>query len=117
MGRSGCPSGASLQIRCVDVRFIGLGEQGLPFAERILQAGWQLSAWARRAAVVGFAEELAAQSDLIGICVATDDDVLQVVDSLRGGLGQARLSPSTAPSYPRRAGGYRKRWGRLRRRS
>jgi 3-hydroxyisobutyrate dehydrogenase-like beta-hydroxyacid dehydrogenase len=36
--------------------------------------------------VVGFAEELAAQSDLIGICVAADDDVLQVVDSLRGGL-------------------------------
>jgi len=69
------------------------------------------------AGVIGFAEELAAQSDLIGICVATDDDVLQVVDSLRGGLGQARLSPSTAPSYPRRAGGYRKRWGRLRRRS
>lgn len=99
------------------VGFIGLGNQGAPIAHRILAAGWPLHVWARRpeilaefaakgAVVAASPGEVAARSDILGICVRTDDDVRDVL--LRAGDGcfsQARpgalillhstLSPAT----------------------
>jgi 3-hydroxyisobutyrate dehydrogenase len=70
--------------------FIGLGSQGAPMAQRIVDAGFPLSLWARRpetleafadAAAAAFATpaDLAAASDVIGICVVSDKDVEDVV--------------------------------------
>ena len=70
--------------------FIGLGSQGAPMARRIVEAGYPLTIWARRqAALDAFADttaqvaatpaELAAQSDVVGICVVADSDVEEVV--------------------------------------
>ncbi len=99
------------------VGFIGLGNQGAPIAHRILAAGWPLHVWARRpeilaefaakgAVVAASPGEVAARSDILGVCVRTDDDVRDVL--LRAGDGcfsQARpgalillhstLSPAT----------------------
>jgi len=70
--------------------FIGLGNQGAPMARRIVDAGLPLTLWARRpASLEPYADttatsaatpaELAAASDVVGICVVADDDVLDVV--------------------------------------
>jgi 3-hydroxyisobutyrate dehydrogenase-like beta-hydroxyacid dehydrogenase len=73
--------------------FIGLGDQGAPIARRMIDAGFALTIWGRRAeTTAAFAQTsakiaptpamLAAQCDVIGICVVNDDDVRQVaVDS------------------------------------
>jgi 3-hydroxyisobutyrate dehydrogenase-like beta-hydroxyacid dehydrogenase len=72
------------------VGFVGLGSQGAPIARRILDAGYPLTIWARRAASVApFADtgalvaatpaELGAASDVVGICVVADDDVRDVL--------------------------------------
>ncbi|HLG68268.1 MAG TPA: NAD(P)-dependent oxidoreductase [Acidimicrobiales bacterium] len=70
--------------------FIGLGSQGGPMARRIAALGHPLAIWARRpatlepfagtgATVVGSPAEVAAASDVVGICVVTDRDVEEVV--------------------------------------
>ncbi|ADP83559.1 NAD(P)-dependent oxidoreductase [Pseudofrankia inefficax] len=72
------------------VGFIGLGSQGQPMARRIVDAGFPLTIWARRAAAVEpFADtaattaatpaELGAASDIVGICVVADADVTDVL--------------------------------------
>ena len=74
----------------LDVGFIGLGNQGAPIAHRILAAGWPLHVCARRpeilaefaakgAVVAASPAEVAARSDILGICVRTDDDVRDVL--------------------------------------
>jgi 3-hydroxyisobutyrate dehydrogenase len=79
------------------VGFIGLGSQGGPMARRIIDAGYPVTLWARRAAtlepfagtsakVAGSAADLAAASDLVGICVVGDADVEEVVAGERGVL-------------------------------
>jgi 3-hydroxyisobutyrate dehydrogenase-like beta-hydroxyacid dehydrogenase len=79
------------------VGFIGLGSQGGPIARRIIEAGFPVTLWARRPAalepfadtaakVAGSPAELAAASDLVGICVVNDDDVTEVVAGERGVL-------------------------------
>ena len=76
------------------VGFIGLGDQGLPMARAIAEAGFALHAWARRPTSLdglrgvphvrhGDLRDLAASCDIVGLCVSTDDDVLQLVE---GGL-------------------------------
>lgn len=76
------------------VGFIGLGDQGLPMALAIAEAGYPLHAWARRAdsldalaqvAYTGHDDiaQLAASSDIVCLCVSTDDDVMAL---LTGGL-------------------------------
>lgn len=71
------------------VGFIGLGSQGAPMARRIVEAGYDLTLWARRATTLEpFADtaaktaqspaELAAASDLVCVCVVGDDDVREV---------------------------------------
>ncbi len=83
------------------VGFIGLGSQGGPMARRIIEAGYPVTLWARRPAslepfagspakVAGSPAELAAASDLVGICVVSDADVEEVLAGERGvlaGLG------------------------------
>jgi len=75
--------------------FIGLGSQGAPMARRIAEAGFPLTLWARRpASLEPFAgtaaktastpAELAANSDVIGLCVRDGDDVEQVTSGEDG---------------------------------
>ncbi|MFZ2530102.1 MAG: NAD(P)-dependent oxidoreductase [Rhodococcus sp. (in: high G+C Gram-positive bacteria)] len=79
------------------VGFIGLGSQGGPMARRIVEAGYDLTLWARRpeslepyadtaAKTAQTPAELAAISDLVCICVVADDDVRQVVTGNDGVL-------------------------------
>ncbi|GAA1913106.1 NAD(P)-dependent oxidoreductase [Streptantibioticus ferralitis] len=76
------------------VGFIGLGDQGLPMATAVAEAGFSLHAWARRpTSLDGLsgvphvrhddAEDMAAACDIVALCVSTDEDVLQLVT---GGL-------------------------------
>ena len=73
--------------------FIGIGSQGGPMAQRMLEAGFPLTVWARRAeAAEAFAAqgasiaaspaELGAACDLVGICVVDDAGVAEIVDQL-----------------------------------
>ncbi len=75
------------------VGFIGLGSQGGPMARRIVEGGFPLTLWARRAeSLVPFADtaaetadsiaELGAACDHIGICVVDDAGVQAVCDDL-----------------------------------
>ena len=75
------------------VGWIGLGDQGLPMAAAIARAGHELQVWARRPeALDGLGDlpyvrhdsvgDLAAASEIIGLCVGTDADV---EDLLTGG--------------------------------
>lgn len=86
----------------LNVGFVGLGDQGLPMAVAISDAGFALHAWSRRpSALDGLAdsphvphasvEDLAAASDVVALCVSTDDDVIEL---LRGGL-LAHLRPGS----------------------
>ena len=82
--------------------FIGLGDQGAPIARRIVEAGFPLTIWARREASTALLSDtaarvaatpaaLAADCDIIGICVVNDKDVQQVtiesglLDAMRPG--------------------------------
>ena len=79
------------------VGFIGLGSQGGPMARRIIEAGYPVTLWARRpvtlepfadtsAKTAGSPAELAADSDLVCVCVRDDADTEEVVDAVLGGL-------------------------------
>jgi 3-hydroxyisobutyrate dehydrogenase-like beta-hydroxyacid dehydrogenase len=79
------------------VGFIGLGDQGLPMATAIAEAGFPLHAWARRpTSLDGLrgvphvrhddVRDLAASCDIVGLCVSTDEDVLQLASGLLGAL-------------------------------
>lgn len=74
------------------VGFVGLGSQGGPMARRIVDAGFPLTLWARRAdsldpfcdTAATYAKdipELAASSDLLCVCVVDDAGVQQVVEA------------------------------------
>lgn len=84
------------------VGFIGLGSQGAPMARRIADEGFPLTIWARRretvdafddsrVAVTSTPAELAAASDIVGICVVADADVEDVLVRADGVL--AGMSP------------------------
>jgi len=73
--------------------FIGLGSQGAPMARRMLDAGFDVTLWARRpASLASFADtransaasvaELGAQADHVGICVVDDAGVREVSAAL-----------------------------------
>jgi 3-hydroxyisobutyrate dehydrogenase-like beta-hydroxyacid dehydrogenase len=79
------------------VGFIGLGSQGGPMARRIAEAGYPLRLWARRpqtlepfadtgAKAAGSPADLAADSDLICVCVRADADVEEVITGPGGVL-------------------------------
>jgi len=71
------------------IGFIGLGDQGGPIAEKLLQAGQNVSVWARRAEAAAAyralgaevsvsAAELAARSHVLALCVTGDNDVREL---------------------------------------
>jgi len=73
--------------------FIGLGSQGAPMARRMIDAGFAVTLWARRAETLApFAGssavlaasigELAAKADHVGICVVDDAGVDEVCAAL-----------------------------------
>lgn len=75
------------------IGFIGLGSQGGPMAERILDAGYALKLWARRpealapflakgAGASDTVAELGAACDHVGVCVVDDAGVTQICDQL-----------------------------------
>jgi len=75
------------------IGFIGLGSQGGPMAHRIVDAGMDLTVWARRPEVLASYEakgaktapsviELAKQCDHIGVCVVNDADVEDICADL-----------------------------------
>jgi 3-hydroxyisobutyrate dehydrogenase-like beta-hydroxyacid dehydrogenase len=79
------------------VGFIGLGSQGGPMARRIVDAGYPTTLWARRRATLepyadtaaktaGSPAELAADSDLVCLCVVGDTDIEQVTGGENGVL-------------------------------
>jgi 3-hydroxyisobutyrate dehydrogenase len=81
----------------IRVGFIGLGSQGAPMARRIIEAGYPVTLWARRAAtlepfadtaakIAGSPAELAAASDLVCLCVFADADVEEVVAGVLDGI-------------------------------
>ncbi|TKG70852.1 NAD(P)-dependent oxidoreductase [Prauserella endophytica] len=83
------------------VGFIGLGSQGAPMARRIVDAGYEVSLWARRPAslepftgttakAAGSPAELGAVSDLVCVCVVSDADVEQVTSGEDGVLAGLR---------------------------
>jgi 3-hydroxyisobutyrate dehydrogenase-like beta-hydroxyacid dehydrogenase len=85
----------------IRVGFIGLGSQGGPMARRIIDAGYPVTLWARRAAtlepfagtqakIAGSPAELAAGADLVCVCVFADADVEEVVTGSGGVLGGLR---------------------------
>ncbi|MEU6642851.1 NAD(P)-dependent oxidoreductase [Saccharomonospora sp. NPDC046836] len=96
------------------VGFIGLGSQGGPMARRIVDAGYPTTLWARRSAsleqyadtaakVAGSPAELAADSDLVCLCVVSDADVDQVVDGEQGvlaGLGSGGVLAVHSTVHP-----------------
>lgn len=83
------------------VGFIGLGNQGGPIAQRMMQQGADLTVWARRrealepfvaagATAAPTPAALAQACDVIGVCVVADDDVRQVIAGEEGLLAGAR---------------------------
>ena len=83
------------------VGFIGLGDMGGGMVTRIIQAGWPTVLWARRpesieefdgpgVTVAATPAALAAEVDLVGVCVWADDDVRDVVAGDTGVLAGCR---------------------------
>ena len=79
------------------VVFIGLGSQGGPMARAIVDGGYDMTLWARRAEslepfadttakVAGSPAELGAASDLVCLCVVGDADVEEVLGGDTGVL-------------------------------
>lgn len=75
------------------IGFIGLGSQGGPMAERILDTGFPLYIWARRvAALEPFAAKgaiaadtpahMAAQCDIVCLCVVNDAGVAELAEQI-----------------------------------
>jgi NAD binding domain of 6-phosphogluconate dehydrogenase len=78
----------------LQVGFVGLGDQGVPMAIAIAEAGWPLRVWARhersyealgdvsyeRCETV---EELGHRADVVGLCLTDDADVWQLLDDKR----------------------------------
>jgi 3-hydroxyisobutyrate dehydrogenase-like beta-hydroxyacid dehydrogenase len=94
--------------------FIGLGSQGAPMARRITEAGYPLTLWARRPeALVAFADtaaktastpaELAAGSDIIGLCVRDDNDIREVTsgdDGILAGVAPGAIIAVHSTVHP-----------------
>lgn len=75
------------------VGFIGLGSQGAPMAQRLIDGGYSVLLWARReetlqpflgggAQIAQSVEELGSKVECCGVCVVDDVGVQQVCDQL-----------------------------------
>lgn len=107
-------TGESMRGENPVVGFIGLGDQGLPMARAIAEAGFALTVWARRPASLDalgdlpFAAaatpaELAAGSDIVAVCVGTDDDVLALAEQLAPALRPGTVFVNHGTGTPRTA--------------
>lgn len=97
------------------VGFIGLGDQGLPMATAIAGAGFPLHAWARRSTSLDglrgvphvrhdTVQDMAAACDIVGLCVSTDEDVLELVTGgLLEGLGPGSVVVNHGTGVPANA--------------
>jgi 3-hydroxyisobutyrate dehydrogenase len=101
--------------------FIGLGHQGGPMARRMIEAGYDVVLWARRAETLApfadtparFADTVAAlgaQIEYCGICVVDDAGVQQVCDELMPAMApggciaiHATIHPELCKALARRA--------------
>ncbi|WP_328392862.1 NAD(P)-dependent oxidoreductase [Nocardia sp. NBC_00416] len=93
------------------VGFIGLGSQGGPMARRIVEAGYRTTLWARRAAstepyadtaakIADSPAALAADSDLVCLCVVGDADVRDVLERADGVLAGFAASAAGRETPP-----------------
>ncbi|MEU8699552.1 NAD(P)-dependent oxidoreductase [Streptomyces sp. NPDC048680] len=93
------------------VGWIGLGDQGLPMADAIAHVGFPLHAWARRPTSLDALsdvphtrhddlKDLAVACDIVGLCVGTDDDVLQPAEQLPAGLRQGSVVVNHGTGVP-----------------
>ncbi len=95
------------------VGFIGLGSQGGPMAAAVIADGFDTILWARReeslapyrgsASFAGSPAELAAQSDVIGVCVLSDEDVDDVVlreDGVLAGVREGAVMAVHSTTHP-----------------
>jgi 3-hydroxyisobutyrate dehydrogenase-like beta-hydroxyacid dehydrogenase len=96
------------------VGFIGVGSQGGPMARRIVEDGFPLTLWARRAeslepyadtdaAIAATPAELGAASDIVGICVVADADVEDVIlrdDGVLAGMARGGVLAIHATIHP-----------------
>lgn len=97
------------------VGFIGLGDQGLPMAIALAEAGFPLHVWARnprsldRLGAIEYVRhetvaELAAASEVVALCVATDEDVFEIVqDGVLGHLRPGGIVVNHGTGTPRNA--------------
>jgi 3-hydroxyisobutyrate dehydrogenase-like beta-hydroxyacid dehydrogenase len=97
------------------VGFIGLGDQGLPIAIALAEAGYELHAWDRNEraleALAGVkhvpetnAEQLAGACDVVALCVNTDADTIDVVsENLLGGLRRGSVVVNHGTGTPANA--------------
>jgi 3-hydroxyisobutyrate dehydrogenase-like beta-hydroxyacid dehydrogenase len=96
------------------VGIVGTGEMGRPLVDRMVAAGFAVSAYARRpearaeletaqvTCVDGLAE-LAAGTDVVIVYVYSDDQVCEVVDGLAGSMGPNALLVVHTTGSPRTA--------------
>jgi 3-hydroxyisobutyrate dehydrogenase len=101
--------------------FVGLGDQGGPIARRLIDSGYDVTLWARRSAslepfagstarIASTPEHLGAASNIVGVCVVNDADVVEVVKQLMAGMSAGGLivvhstvSPDTCRRLDREA--------------
>jgi 3-hydroxyisobutyrate dehydrogenase-like beta-hydroxyacid dehydrogenase len=97
--------------RHLRVGFIGLGDQGAPMARAIADDGWPLRVWARRPAsldaMAGAAfvacdtiAELAATSDIVGLCLRSDADAREVLTGLLPSLAPGAIVANHGTGSP-----------------
>jgi 3-hydroxyisobutyrate dehydrogenase len=88
----------------IRVGFVGLGSQGGPMAQRIVDAGYPMTVWARRPATVeafvaagarqaASLTELGAASDVLCVCVVDDAGVDEVLRGPDGAM--AAMTPGS----------------------
>jgi 3-hydroxyisobutyrate dehydrogenase len=95
------------------VGFIGLGSQGGPMASAVLDAGYDLVAWARReqtldpfrgrAVLASSPADLAQRCDIVLLCVRKDEDVIDVVlreDGILAGAGAGTVLVVHSTTHP-----------------
>ena len=97
------------------IGFIGLGSQGAPMAQRIIEAGFDVTLWARNerslqpfidsdASFSKSVSELAGAAEHVGICVVDDNGVRQICDELIPGMsagGTILIHSTVTPSLCR----------------
>lgn len=108
-GREGGPA------RLVPIGFIGLGDQGLPMAVAVAEAGYPLHVWARRMSSLDLLGQiahvrhatiatLASACEIVALCVGTDDDVFEIVEGgLLAGLRGGSIIVNHGTGTPRNA--------------